>query len=97
MDKFKEPEPVDKYRRGRYPRDGTYTNFSDHPLGYSPSVGRYYRVVKSNGETLEGWLDHSARMYGGAVLGFLYNNEGKLVGSAAVTIHAKWFEVKKDV
>ena len=87
----------DKYRRLRcYPILHKERTFSDQPLPWSPTIGKFYKVMdKKTGKTITGMLDHSARMFGGAVLGFLYSEDGQLIGSMPVTLHALWFmEVK---
>jgi hypothetical protein len=90
MVKTKNSSGDDKYKRLKYPREKP----SGHKytiIKYSPTAGKWYRVrdLKS-GRIIEGFLDHSARMFGGAVLGFIYNESGKLLGSEAVTKYAVW-------
>jgi len=86
---------ADRYRKLTYPKPNpraeTHLPVFVEEKG-SPRVGEYYRVIQGH-KTIEGYLDHVARLRTGCVVGFLYSPEGRAVGSAPVTKHAAWFRL----
>jgi len=86
----------EKYRKLHYPKPERPTKTKFRYIGdRSPRVGKYY-LVKSGRHRYEGYLDHVARVRGGAVLGWIYSANGEQVGSAPITKHALWYELEGE-
>jgi len=65
----------------------------------SPRVGQKYlvRFGKGFSRTLVGTLDHVRRVRSGAVLGWLRDENGRILKPAIpVTTYAVWYKLKED-